>query len=450
MPSILGLKPDDINPIEKRAKYTISIIGCGQIGVQFAIAFAEAGFKVICTDEDQNLLRLITKGKIPYFGREIEKRLNSNVKRERIKTESEIKTAAANSDIIILTISPQINTRNKLNFSKIERSCKLIGEVLNQGTLFVYGATASLGFMENNIKEILENASGLKTTKDFGLVYSPIQFENNQLAELFTNQKLTLAGFDKSILKSAELIFQTVMKNEIDIVVDFKKLEAAVLFSIIKNDVYLAFANEIAMFCEKANLDYFEVMKIVETQKPKEPEIIGITKEEKNKFFMFLENEENNNNTNFKLFSIARKINEGITIHSTKLAQKALRICGKTLRRAKISIFGSIKPNSSAAELIKLLEKKGAKTSLYDPFCPKGYLKEDTRVFRKNLNEAVEGTDCLIILNAHYKINKLNFKKLKARMKMPAAIIDIAGSIERKKAEKEGFIYCGLGRGSKK
>ncbi len=448
MPSVLGLKPDDINPLEKRAKYTISIIGCGQVGVQFAIVFAEAGFKVICTDEDQNLLRLMAKGKIPYFGREIEKRLNSNVKRERIKTESEIKTAAANSDIIVLTISPQINTRNKLNFSKIERSCKLIGEVLNQGTLFVYGGTSSLGFIENNIKEILENASGLKTTKDFGLVYSPIQFENNQRAELFINQKLTLAGSDKSILKSAELIFQTVMKNEIELIVDFKKLEAAVLFSIIKNDVYLAFANEIAMFCENSDLDFFEVMKIVEKHKPKDPEIMGIIKGEKNKFFMFLENEENDN-TNVKLFRIARKINEGITIHSSKLAQKALRICGKTLRRAKISIFGSIKPKSSATELIKLLEKKGAKTSLYDPFCPKGYLKEDTKVFKKNLNEAVEGTDCLIILNAHYKINKLNFKKLKARMKMPAAIIDIVGIIERKKAEKEGFIYCGLGRGSK-
>ena len=449
MPSILGLKPDDINPVEKRAKYTIGIIGCGQVGFQFAIAFAEAGFKVICTDEDQNLLRLITKGKIPYFGREIEKRLNSNVKRGKIKTESEIKTAAANSDIIVLTISPQINTRNKLNFSKIERSCKLVGEVLNQGMLFIYGGIASLGYIENNIKEILENTSGLTTTKDFGLVYSPIQFENNQFSEFFINQKLTLAGFDKSILKSAELIFQTVMKNEIDIVVDFKKLEAAVLFSIIKNDVYLAFANEIAMICEKSNLDYFEVMKIVEKHKPKDPEIIGVTKEEKNNFFMFLESEENSN-TNVKLFRIARKINEGITIHSTKLAQKALRICGKTLRRAKISIFGSIKPKSNGAELIKLLEKKGAKTSLYDPFCPKGYLKENTRVFKKNLNEAVEGTDCLIILNAHNNINNLNFKKLRARMKMPAAIIDIAGIIERKKAEKEGFIYCGLGRGSEK
>ena len=77
-------------------------------------------------------------------------------------------------------------------------------------------------------------------------------------------------------------------------------------------------------------------------------------------------------------------------------------------------------------------------------------MKENTRVFKKNLNEAVEGTDCLIILNAHNNINNLNFKKLRARMKMPAAIIDIAGIIECKKAEKEGFIYCGLGRGSEK
>lgn len=448
MPSVLGLKPDDINSLEKRANYTICVIGCGQRGIQFAIAFAEAGFKVICTDEDQNLLRLLAKGKIPYFGREMEKRINSNIKRGKIKTESEIKTAASNSDVVILTISPKINTRNKLSFSKIERSCKRVGEVLNQGLLFIYGGIASLGYLENNIKEILENASGLKSTKDFGLVYSPIQFENNQFSELFINHKLTLAGSDKSTLNSANLIFQTIMKNDIDLVVDFKKLEAAVLFSIIKNDVYLAFANEMAMFCEKTNLDYFEVIKIVEKHKPLDLQRIGITKEKKNKFFMFLENEDNNS-TNVKLSSTARKINEGLTIYSTKLAQKALRACGKTLRRTKISVFGSIKPKSGAAEFIKLLEKKGAKTSIYDPFCPKGYLKEDTKIFKKNLNEAVEGTDCLIILNAHKKIDKLNFKKLSARMKMPAAIIDLVGVIERKKAEKEGFTFNGLGRGSK-
>ncbi len=34
-------------------------------------------------------------------------------------------------------------------------------------------------------------------------------------------------------------------------------------------------------------------------------------------------------------------------------------------------------------------------------------------------------------------------------MNKPAAIIDLAGTIRAKKAEKEGFTYYGLGRGVK-
>ena len=56
----------------------------------------------------------------------------------------------------------------------------------------------------------------------------------------------------------------------------------------------------------------------------------------------------------------------------------------------------------------------------------------------------------MIILNKHAKINRLNFKKLSARMKMPAAIIDLTGTVIPKKAEKAGFTYYGLGRGSEK
>ena len=162
---------------------------------------------------------------------------------------------------------------------------------------------------------------------------------------------------------------------------------------------------------------------------------------------MLIENADNSA-TNVKLCILARKINEKLGRHSIKLAQKALRTCGKTFRRAKISIFGSVKSRTTASELIKLIEKKGAKISVYDPFRPKKYLQDDKKLFKRSLNEAVEDTDCLIILNEHPKIKRLNFKELSARMKMPAAIIDLAGAIKPKKAEKAGFTYCGLGRGS--
>jgi len=192
--------------------------------------------------------------------------------------------------------------------------------------LVIYGNVTSIGYIENNIKEVLENTSGLRVSEDFGLVYCPIQF-NNEGPGLFTSQELFLAGFDKYSLNAAETIFQTIMKNKINTILDFKKLEAAVLFTIAKNDLELAFANEMAIFCEKLGLDYFEITKISERNSINISKKIGVEKEETSKFYILLENADNNT-ANVKLSALSRRINEGLGKHSIKLAQKSLRACG--------------------------------------------------------------------------------------------------------------------------
>jgi UDP-glucose 6-dehydrogenase len=69
MPAVLHLKPEEIDTKEKRGKYTVSVIGCEEKGVLYAIAFAEAGFKVICTDADQTLVKRLAKGKAVFSDR---------------------------------------------------------------------------------------------------------------------------------------------------------------------------------------------------------------------------------------------------------------------------------------------------------------------------------------------------------------------------------------------
>ena len=69
---------------------------------------------------------------------------------------------------------------------------------------------------------------------------------------------------------------------------------------------------------------------------------------------------------------------------------------------------------------------------------------------KRNLNEAVEGSDCIVILTADSRFKRLNLKNLRAVVRGPAAIVDLAGIIEPEDVEKEGFIYRGLGRGSEK
>ena len=63
MPTVLHSKSEEIDTKEKRGKYTVCVLGCEEKGVLYATAFAEAGFKVICTDADQTLVKFLSRGK---------------------------------------------------------------------------------------------------------------------------------------------------------------------------------------------------------------------------------------------------------------------------------------------------------------------------------------------------------------------------------------------------
>jgi hypothetical protein len=54
-----------------------------------------------------------------------------------------------------------------------------------------------------------------------------------------------------------------------------------------------------------------------------------------------------------------------------------------------------------------------------------------------------------VILTGEEPLRHLNLKKLKPLTKTPSVIVDLAGALEPQKAEIEGFIYRGLGRGNR-
>ncbi len=63
MPPVLSLKPEEVDTNEKRSKYTVSVIGCGHKGIFYGNAFAEAGYRVICTDADPTVIKKVSKGR---------------------------------------------------------------------------------------------------------------------------------------------------------------------------------------------------------------------------------------------------------------------------------------------------------------------------------------------------------------------------------------------------
>ena len=91
MPPVLKLKPEEIDTNEKRSKYTVCVIGCGQKGIIYANAFAEAGFKVICTDADPTVIKKVAKGKTPSSQPQVEAKLKNHLNSGQISVSGEKK-----------------------------------------------------------------------------------------------------------------------------------------------------------------------------------------------------------------------------------------------------------------------------------------------------------------------------------------------------------------------
>lgn len=127
----------------------------------------------------------------------------------------------------------------------------------------------------------------------------------------------------------------------------------------------MALANELAIFCESAGIDYIETIKAAGLQDTGFSPTIA---EEncRDGAYLLLENAENLT-VKLRLPGLARQINEQMASHAVNLAQDALHGCGKTLRRARIALLGNFQPQTAAEKLVHMLEKKGAKLNLYDP-----------------------------------------------------------------------------------
>jgi UDP-N-acetyl-D-mannosaminuronate dehydrogenase len=233
-----------------------------------------------------------------------------------------------------------------------------------------------------------------------------------------------------------------------------KAAELAILSRVQKEDVDRALTNELAMLCEKTRADYLEVVDLLERSTPSLPPSNALFSEDAREEPYLLLAEAENLNIKLRVPAAARETNEHMVRHMVTLTKDALRSCGKTLRRARITLLGVSKtpnmknhPKRMVKDMIQSLTARGARISVYDPYLTESDVSDSIPNFKKNLNDSLEGADCIVIATRHDQFKRLNLGKLKMAMRKPAAIVDLEGVMDPGKVEREGFIYRGLGRG---
>ena len=441
---IICAKPEDLNTAEKRRNYATCVIGCGQNGLVQAVLFADAGFPVICYDSDQTIISQLLKGRTHFQENGMENKLKGHIKNKRIQFADDIKEAISLCSIIIVAVSPRIDSKRRIDYSQLENLYKKIGQSIKLGSVVIVTRLEGVGVLEGMIKESLENASGFKIGTDIAVAYSPFHYP-------FT-QRL-VSSSDKKGLSIASTLIGLVSNGTIKKTDNVRASEVAALLEVQLNDVSAAFADELALFCERAKTDYLTVKNLVGIDRILMNNLGCIGMPSKEEPYLLLTDAENLD-LGLRIAEVARNVNEQIVRHVADLIKDALGSCGKTLRRSRVTLLGFSessnmrgRPKKLVKEMVQVLMAKGVRVNLYDPFFCEENSPDMQLRFKKSLSDAVEGSDCVVIAASHDQLKHLNLKKLKILMRRPSAIVDLEAVVDPDKVEKEGFIYRGLGRG---
>jgi UDP-N-acetyl-D-mannosaminuronic acid dehydrogenase len=454
--ALLSLEPGEIAVRIRDGALKIAVVGLGWMGLPTACLYADAGAQVIGADMNPRVVERINKGEPPIDEIGLPVMLKKAIRAGKFKATTSTEDAIASSDIIFIVVPTSIDRQKRADYAAVEDACTSVGKNLKNGSLVIFESTCGPGVTERVVKGTLEKYSGLVAGQGFGLAYSPIRAMGGRAIQDLQSYPKVVGAIDKRSLEAACAALSVIVKGELIRVRDIKTAELSKLFETIYRDVNIGLANEFALICEEVGVDYLETVRAANSQPYSHLHLagVGVGGHCLPVYPYLLATEADALDARLRIVLDARKINETVPRHVAKLASDGLRICGKSLKRAKIVVLGiSYRPNvketrlSPSHELIGILKKRGAKVTVYDPLFTTSELGAMGLQSDPSLRKAIEKADCVILAIAHDDFKKMGTIELAAHMSKQGLIVDCTGILDPASVEKTGLVYRGTGRG---
>ena len=394
---------------DKSAK--IAIVGLGYVGLPLSIAFCEAGFCVIGIDIDRKRIGSLKKGE-SYIEDVDSKRIKKLIKDGSFRVFDNYKTIK-NQDVIIICVPTPLGKTKEPDISAILSSVQSISENLGRNQLIILESTTYPGTTRDEILPLLET-SGLNLDKDFYLAFSSERVDPGNKRFSLTAIPKVVAGVSKKSTIIAEVLYNQLFKKAIKA----SSVEVAEMSKLLENtfrSVNIGLINEIALMCNRLDIDVWEVIDVAKTKPfgfmpfypgpglgghclPTDPIYLSW----KAKMAGF----------EARLIGLAQQINNFMPEHVVSKISDALNNKGKSIKLSKILIIGlSYKKDvgdtreSPALAIFSLLKNKGANVSYYDPHVKS--IKIEARVYKsiKLTKNNLHNKDCVVVVTAHSDID---------------------------------------------
>lgn len=228
----------------------INVIGLGYIGLPTSLTMANAGFEVIGTDYNKELVKTLNEGKVTFEEKGLEDLFKNALATGNIRFQTEY----ADADVYIVSVpTPYDKFSKKVDASYVVNAVKDALSVCKEDSIIVIESTVSPGTIDKYVKPIIN--------KKVHLVHAPERIiPGNMVYELKHNSR-TIGADEEAIGRKIADIYQKTTDGDV-IVTSIKSAEMTKVVENTYRAVNIAFANELAKICSHDKMDVYEIIKI--------------------------------------------------------------------------------------------------------------------------------------------------------------------------------------------
>jgi GDP-mannose 6-dehydrogenase len=242
----------------------IAVFGLGYVGVVSAACLARDGHRVVGVDPNNVKVDFLRRGESPIVEPGLGELIAAAVAGGRLVAGSDYVAAVARCDVLIVCVGTPGQANGSLDLTYVRRVVQQIGEQLRAGggyRVVVIRSTLLPGSMQGVVIPVLEESSGGKAGKDFGVCINPEFLREGTAIYDYDHPPKTVIGASDE--RAAGIVRELYAKLEAPLVVT--DLRTAEMVKYVDNSWHalkVTFANEIGRLSKAMSVDGRLVMRL--------------------------------------------------------------------------------------------------------------------------------------------------------------------------------------------
>jgi UDPglucose 6-dehydrogenase len=429
----------------------ISVVGTGYVGLVAGACLAESGNDVVCVDKDDDKVRMLRRGKMPFYEPGLEELVRRNRSEGRLTFTSTLPKAVRASAVIFIAVGTPQGEDGSADVNQVLEVARDIAKAMNGYKVIVDKSTVPVG-TSDRVREVIRR----ETTHPFSVVSNPEFLKQGAAVEDFMKpDRVVIGAEDPRAEEMMRELYSPFTRTGAPIMVmDCASAELSKYASNAMLAARISFMNEIANVCELVGADIDQVRRAVGSDRRIGPSFlfpgIGYGGSCFPKDVQALIHFAADKDYDFRILQAVEAVNK---CQKTRLLAK-MRTHFGSLKGKKVAVWGlSFKPRTDdmreapSVPLIEGLLAAGASVQASDPEAvPVAKRIFGNRVaFAAGNYEALKGADCLAIVTEWNEFRRPDFPRMRKLMREPI-VFDGRNLYTLDQMKQNGFTYYSIGR----